>query len=230
MNKAFEIWAESFLPILETGLKVTIPFSIVVFILGMILATFVAIIRINRIPILTQIASIYIWIIRGTPLMVQLFIVFFGLPKVGITLPAIPAAVITYVLSVGAYYSETIRASILAVPKGQWEAAEALGLTYFQTFMKIVVPQAAKIATPTLANNFIALVKDSSLASTITVTEMMLVTQRAVARTYEPLLLYIEVAFVYLIFCTILTYVQGKLENKLTLPEVKRTTHKVEVA
>ncbi|OFL65744.1 cysteine ABC transporter permease [Facklamia sp. HMSC062C11] len=230
MNKAFEIWAESFLPILETGLKVTIPFSIVVFILGMILATFVAIIRINRIPILTQIASIYIWIIRGTPLMVQLFIVFFGLPKVGITLPAIPAAVITYVLSVGAYYSETIRASILAVPKGQWEAAEALGLTYFQTFMKIVVPQAAKIATPTLANNFIALVKDSSLASTITVTEMMLVTQRAVARTYEPLLLYIEVAFVYLIFCTILTYVQGKLENKLTLPEVKRTTNKVEVA
>lgn len=149
--------------------------------------------------------------------MVQLFVVFFGLPKVGIIIEPIPAGIIVFSLSVGAYSSEIFRAAILSIPKGQWEASSSLGMSYVQTLKRIILPQATKIAIPPLFNSFIALVKDTSLASTITVTEMFLVTQRITARTYEPLVMYLEVGFVYLIFCTVLNWVQGKVEDKLML-------------
>lgn len=221
MSRGLRIFLESFFPILIAGLKVTVPLTLIVFFLGTLLAVIVAIIRINKVKILSQIAWFYVWIIRGTPLIVQLFIVFFGLPKLGIIIPAIPAAILTFTLSVGAYSSEIVRSSILAVPTGQWEAAEALGFSYAQTLIKIILPQATKIAVPPLFNSFIALVKDTSLASTITVTEMFLVTQRITARTYEPFILYIEVGLVYLIFCTILTWAQEKVEDKLSLNKGK---------
>lgn len=216
MERAFRIFVESFFPILITGIKVTIPLTLIVFFLGTLLAVLVAIVRINKVKILSQIAGVYVWIIRGTPLIVQLFIVFFGLPKLGIIIPAIPAAILTFTLSVGAYSSEIVRSSILAVSRGQWEAAEALGFNYFQMMVKIILPQATKIAIPPLFNSFIALVKDTSLASTITVTEMFLVTQRITARTYEPFILYIEVGLIYLMFCSILTWLQSKMEIRLS--------------
>lgn len=216
MERAFRIFVESFFPILITGIKVTIPLTLIVFFLGTLLAVLVAIVRINKVKILSQLAGIYVWIIRGTPLIVQLFIVFFGLPKLGIIIPAIPAAIITFTLSVGAYSSEIVRSSILAVSRGQWEAAEALGFNYFQMMVKIILPQATKIAIPPLFNSFIALVKDTSLASTITVTEMFLVTQRITARTYEPFVLYIEVGLIYLMFCSVLTWLQSNIEIRLS--------------
>lgn len=125
------------------------------------------------------------------------------------------AAVIVFSINEGAYAAETIRAALESVPKGQLEAGLCAGLTYMQTFRRIILPQALRTAFPTLANGLISMVKDTSLAANITVTEMFMVTQRIVARTYEPLVLYIEVGLVYLLFCTVLTRVQSWGEKKL---------------
>jgi cystine transport system permease protein len=192
----------------------TVPLTIISFFLGMIVAFTVAIIRVSNFKPLLAIAKFYVWIVRGTPLLVQLFIIFYGLPSIGLTLDAFASAVIGFTLSVGAYGSETIRAAILSVPKGQWEAAHALGLSKSQTLLYIIIPQAIKVAIPPMANSFISLVKDTSLAAAITFTELFQVAQQITARTYEPLWLYMEAAFIYLIFCSILSVMQSRLETR----------------
>ena len=133
---------------------------------------------------------------------------------------AFPAAIITFSLNVGAYSSETVRGAILSVDKRQLEACYSVGMTYFQSMYHIILPQALKIAIPPLFNSLIALVKDTSLAANITVAEMFMAAQRIVANTYEPLVLYIEVAIIYLAFSTILTYVQHFIERRLQISEV----------
>ena len=153
-------------------------------------------------------------IFRGTPLLVQLFIVFYGLPSVGVTLDVWACATIAFSLNVGAYASESVRAAILAVPKGQVEAAASLNMSSAQIFFHIVAPQAFRIAIPPLSNSFIALVKDTSLAASITMVDMFMVAQRIAARTYEPLLLYVEVALIYLVICTVLSGIQVILERR----------------
>jgi cystine transport system permease protein len=212
--RVIEILISSFPKILVPGLMYTIPLTLVSFALGLIIATIVALIRVANIKVLSQICWFYVWVFRGTPLLVQLFIIFYGLPSAGIMIEAIPSAIIAFSLNIGAYASETIRGSILAVPKGQKEASYAVGMTYVQSMLYIVLPQALKMSIPALFNSFISLVKDTSLAANVTVTEMFMTTQRIVATTYEPLFLYIEVAFIYLMFCTILTYVQKLIEKK----------------
>jgi cystine transport system permease protein len=192
----------------------TVPLTIISFFLGMIVAFTVAIIRVSNFKPLLAIAKFYVWIVRGTPLLVQLFIIFYGLPSIGLTLDAFASAVIGFTFSVGAYGSETIRAAILSVPKGQWEAAHALGLSKSQTLLYIIIPQAIKVAIPPMANAFISLVKDTSLAAAITFTELFQVAQQITARTYEPLWLYMEAAFIYLIFCSILSVMQSRLETR----------------
>lgn len=147
----------------------------------------------------------------------QLFIVFYGLSRVGIVLDPFPAAVIVFSLNEGAYCAETVRAALESVPRGQLEAGLCAGLSYMQTVFRIVLPQAMRTAFPPLSNSLIAMVKDTSLAANITVTEMFMVTQRIVARTYEPLLLYCEVGLIYLIFSTVLTRLQALGERKLRL-------------
>lgn len=213
MVRVIEILINSFIPLLKAGLAFTVPLTIISFIFGMLIAFSVAIIRVINIKPLARIVQFYVWIIRGTPLLVQLFIIFYGLPSVGITLDAFVSAVIGFSLSVGAYGSEVIRAAIESVSKGQWEAAHALGMSKGQTLMQVILPQAVKVAIPSLANSFISLVKDTSLAAALTVTELFQVAQQITARTYEPLWLYTEAAFIYLIFCSILTLVQSRLEN-----------------
>lgn len=146
----------------------------------------------------------------------QLFIVFFGLPTIGITFDAWTAAIIAFSLNVGAYASEAVRASILSIPKGQWEAAASLGMGHFMILRRIIAPQAARIALPPLSNTFISLVKETSLAASITMVDMFAVAQRIAARTYEPLLLYVLVAVIYLLFCTFLTYLQDVLEKRFS--------------
>ena len=214
MARVVGILVDSFLPLLKAGIMFTVPLAIISFSLGILIAFIVAIIRISRFKTLSRIAAFYVWIIRGTPLLVQLFIIFYGLPSVGITINAFISAVIGFTLSVGAYSSETIRAAILSVSKGQWEAAHALGLSRNQALIYIIVPQAFKVAIPPLANAFISLVKDTSLAAAITVTELFRVAQQITARTYEPLWLYTEVALIYLIFCSVLSIAQSKLERR----------------
>lgn len=204
---------DSFLPLLKAGLIFTVPLTIVSFSIGIVLAFIVALIRMYGKGPLAVIVKFYVWIIRGTPLLVQLFIIFYGLPSIGVTLDAFVSAVIGFTLSVGAYNSETIRAAILSVPKGQWEAAKALGMSKRQTMLYVILPQAIKVAIPSLSNSFISLVKDTSLAAAVTVTELFQVAQQITARTYEPLWLYTEAAFIYLIFCSVLTYLQSKMER-----------------
>lgn len=213
MDRTIEIILSSIGPIILAGLKVTIPLTIISFILGLLIAILTAVIRISSIKPLKIIFSGYVWIFRGTPLLVQLFIVFYGLPKLGVELDAWSAAIITFSLNTGAYASESVRASILSIPKGQWEAAQSLGMNYGMILRRIIAPQAFRICLPPLSNTFISLVKDTSLAASITMVEMFMVSQRIAARTFDPLLLYCLVAAVYLVLCTGLTYLQGKLET-----------------
>ena len=166
---------------------------------------------------LSQLARFYVWVIRGTPLLVQLFVIFYGLPSLGVTLDAFPSAIIVFSINTGAYAAETIRAAILAVPKGQMEAGYCAGMTYPRIMTRIILPQAARTAFPPLSNSLIGLVKDTSLASNITIMEMFMSAQRIAARTYDSFALYCEVALIYLLFCTVLTKVQRICEKKLEL-------------
>ncbi len=211
------IWSlvvDSFWKILKPGLLRTIPLTLISFFFALVIATIVALIQIAKVPVLKTIARFYIWIIRGTPLLVQLFVVFYGLPSLGILIEPFPAAILVFSINEGAYSAETIRAAILAVPPGQTEAGECVGMSWLETMRRIVLPQALRIAFPTLFNSLISMIKDTSLAANITVTEMFMATQRIVARTYEPLVLYLEVGFIYLIMCTVLTKLQSWGERK----------------
>lgn len=209
------ILVDSFGKILIPGLTMTIPLTVISFSLGMVIAVACAMIQFAKIRVLTPIVRFYIWVIRGTPLLVQLFIIFYGLPNVGIVLDAFPSAIIVFSLSTGAYCAETMRAALESVPKGQMEAGYCVGMSYFQIMRRIVLPQAFRTAFPPLSNSLISLVKDTSLAANITVVEMFMVTQRIVARTYEALALYIEVALIYLLFSTVLEQLQHFGEKKL---------------
>lgn len=216
-TRLWEIIINSIPKILIPGITYTIPLTVLSFLLGLTIAIIVAVTRVMRIKVLSEIFRFYVWVFRGTPMLVQLFIIFYGLPNIGIKLEAFPSAIIAFSLNVGAYASETIRGSIISIPKSQTEGAVACGLTSGQAMFYIVLPQAIKNCVPALFNTFISLVKDTSLAANITITEMFMATQRIVAVTYEPLALYIEVAIVYLVFSTALTYLQKNVENKLNV-------------
>ena len=220
-GRLWKLFLQSFPKILLPGLTMTIPLTAISFALALGIAIVTALVQFANIKGLKQLARFYIWIFRGTPLLVQLFIVFYGLSRVGLVMAPFPAAVLVFALNEGAYSAETIRAALESVPKGQLEAGLCAGLSYLQTIFRIVLPQAMRTAFPTLFNSLIAMVKDTSLAANITVSEMFMATQFIVARTYEPLLLYCEVGLVYLIFSTVLTKVQSFGEKKLRLPGQK---------
>lgn len=206
---------DSFPKILIPGLTVTIPLTAIAFSLAMVIAVAAAMVQFARVPVLTQLCRFYIWIFRGTPLLVQLFVVFFGLPKVGVRIEPFPAAVIVFSLNEGAYCAETVRAALEAVPEGQLEAGYCVGMTWWQTMGRIILPQAMRTAFPPLSNSLIAMVKDTSLAANITVVEMFRAAEQINATVYEPLALYIEVGLIYLLFSTVLTWVQRAGERKL---------------
>ena len=217
MERAWELWIESFPLLLGATLKVTLPLALVSFVFALILGTLTALVLHGRVPVLSQIAAFYVWVFRGTPLLVQLFIVFYGLPKVGLVLEAWTAAIVTLSLNTGAYASEAIRASISSIPIGQWEAGATLNLSHGQVLRKVIAPQAFRIALPPLGNDFIDLVKGTSLVSTITIAEVFMTGQQIASRTFEPLILYVEVAAIYLVINTLLTFVQSQLEKRSSL-------------
>ncbi len=212
----FEVFRESFWKILIPGLTVTIPLTVISFSLAMVIAVITALIKFANVKVLRQVARFYTWFIRGTPLLVQLFVVFYGLPSIGILIDPIPAAIIVFSINEGAYCAETIRGALESIPAGQLEAGYCVGMSYLQTMRRIILPQALRSAFPSLFNSLISLVKDTSLASNITVTEMMMTTRMINARKYEALTLYLEVALIYLIFSTVLTYIQHWGERKLS--------------
>ncbi len=207
--------ADSFVKLLIPGIRVTIPLTVISFTCGIIIALAVALVQVAKIPVVRHLARFYVWIIRGTPMIVQLFVVYFGLPSIGIRLAAFPSAVIVFSLSVGAYCSETIRAAIESVPKGQLEACYCVGMTFPQAMLRIVIPQAMRAAFPPLSNSLIGLVKDTSLAYSVAVVEILATAQRIAARTYDYFWLYCEAGLIYLIFSTVLTWGQRAMERRM---------------
>ncbi len=181
---------------------------------GLVLGIVVALLGISHNVVLKGIARTYVSIMRGTPLLVQIFVVYYGLPGIGIALEPTPAGVLTLSLNVGAYLSESMRGAILGIPRGQWLAAYSLGLTPGQTLRYVVGPQALRLAVPSLSNSLISLIKDTSLVSVITVTELLRTAQEVIAATYQPLPLYLAVALIYWVLSTGLSGLQHVLERR----------------
>ena len=202
-------------PMLVATVTKTIPLTAISFVLGLVIALFVALARLSSIGPLSAVARVYISLIRGTPLLVQLFIVFYALPQIGLVIDPFPAAVLAFSLNVGGYAAEVIRAAILSIPKGQWEASETICMGYTTTLQRVILPQAARTAVPPLSNTLISLVKDTSLASTILVTELLRVAQLAAAPTFDFFALYGVAAVYYWVICLILSFAQNRLESRL---------------
>ena len=211
----------SFWPMMEAAIDKTIPLAVISFFAGVFIALIVALIRIVEKPnigirLLQILCRIYVSTIRGTPMLVQIFIIFYGLPEVGIKLNPFPTAIIAFSINIGAYASETIRAAILSIPKGQWEASYSIGMNYYQTFTRTIMPQALRVSVPPLANTFISNVKDTSLASLVLVTEMFRVAQNITAENYEFIMIYSEAALIYWCICLVLSFAQDRLEKRLS--------------
>lgn len=214
-ERLWGILVDSFPKLLGYGIRVTIPLTVLSFALALVIALIVALIQYAQVKVLRQICRFYIWIIRGTPLLVQLYIVFFGLPSVGVVLEAFPAALLVLGFNEGAYMAETMRGALESVSTGQVEAGYCVGMNYLQIMIHVVLPQAFRTAFPTLGNSMISMLKETSMAATITVMEMFRQAQVINGRVYESLGLYGEVALIYLIFCTLLTWIQRRGEQKL---------------
>lgn len=211
----WELIGRNLWPMLKATVTMTIPLTAISFVIGLALALLLALARISSIAALSWLARAYISVVRGTPLLVQLFIVFYALPQLGLVIDPFPSAVIAFSLNVGGYAAEIIRAAILSIPKGQWEAAQTIGMGYATTLRRVILPQAARTAVPPLSNTLISLVKDTSLASTILVTELLRVAQLAAAPTFDFFALYGVAAVYYWIVCLILSSVQVRVEARL---------------
>lgn len=215
MSRYIELWIESLPQLLEAMVKVTLPLTLIAFVLSLLIGIFATAMRTrSNVNPLNWISRFYVWVFRGTPLLVQLFLIFYGLPRLGITLDTWTAAIITLSLNTGAYVAETFRASVASIPRGQFEAARTLNFTKMQTLTKVVIPQAVRIALPPLGNDLIDLVKGTALVSTISLVDLFQSGRQVAARTYEPLAMYLEVAFLYLIIVTILSWGQRYLEKR----------------
>ncbi|WP_164491669.1 amino acid ABC transporter permease [Staphylospora marina] len=201
-------------PYILGGLPHVVWISLLTMALGLILGLIVALCRMSDRVWLRVPARVYISVIRGTPLLVQLFILYFGLPVIGVTLTPLFAGIIGLALNVGGYAAETIRGAILSIPRGQWEAAYSLNMTTRQALRRVVLPQAARVALPSLANTFLSLVKDTSLLAMITVNEMFYRAKIIGGRTFDYMTVYIEVAFFYWVICTLLAMLQERLERR----------------
>ena len=214
-ERLWGILADAFPKLLGYGIRVTVPLTIFSFAIALAVALVVALIQYANVKVLRQICRFYIWITRGTPLLVQLYIVFFGLPGIGIKLDAFIAAMLVIGFNEGAYMAETIRGAMESVSRGQLEAGYCVGLNYLQIMTHIVLPQAFRTAFPALSNSMISMLKETSMAATITVMEMFRQAQVINGRVYESLGLYGEVALIYLLFCTLLSWGQRIGERKL---------------
>jgi cystine transport system permease protein len=211
----WDLLLQSFFPLVEGAIRGTIPLALSSFVLGIIIALGIALMRLSKVRVVSGIARVYVSIIRGTPLLVQLFVIFYGLPSIGLLLDPWPSAIIAFSLNVGGYAAEVIRAAILSVPKGQWEAGHTIGMSRVQTLRRVILPQAARVSVPPLSNTFISLVKDTSLASLILVTEMFRQAQEIAAFSREFMTVYIEAAVIYWAICLVLSSGQSVLEKRL---------------
>ena len=214
-ERLWGILVDSFPKLLGYGVRVTVPLTVFSFALALLVSVAVALIQYADVKVLRQVCRFYIWIVRGTPLLVQLYLVYYGLPNLGIVLDAYPTAILVFGLNEGAYMAESVRGALESVSRGQLEAGYCVGMNYMQIMLHVVLPQAFRTAFPALSNSLISMVKGTSLAASITVMEMFRQAQVINGRTYEALGIYTEVALIYLIFCTLLTWLQHLGEKKL---------------
>ncbi len=202
-------------PQILTGAGITVIVSAASIALATVLALFGALGRVSRSPELNGIASLYVSLVRGTPLIVQIYFIFFGLPQLGIVLPAVPSGIVALGFNYGAYMTEIFRAGIQAVPKGQQEAAQALGMRERLIFRRIVLPQAVRIVTPAIGNEFIAMIKDSSLVSFITVQELFWYAGKLGTRDARTLQALAIAAAFYWGLTIIFSFFQERLERRM---------------
>ncbi len=219
-KERLELLLEAFYPMLKAAFCISLPLAIISFILGLLIAIVVALIKIappKRFTHRVLLAGVnfYVSLIRGTPLLVQIVVVFYGLPALGVYMDPIPAGIIAFSFNVGAYASETLRASFLSVPKDQWDSSLSLGLNYLQTFWHVIFFQALKVATPSLSNTFISLFKETSLASVVTIAEVFRIAQQKANASYDFLPIYLEAALIYWLFCLVLEVIQKRVEKIL---------------
>jgi cystine transport system permease protein len=203
-------------PFLLKGALYTVELSLGGMIFGLSLGFVIALMRLSKKAALQLAGRIYVSFIRGTPLLVQLFVIYYGLAQFGLRLDPIPSALIGLSLNVAGYTGEILRAAIASIDKGQWEAARALGLSWGQTMRLVILPQAARVALPPLGNSFISLVKDTSLAATIQVPELFRQAQLITARTFQIFTMYLTAAILYWIISTGLNWLQLHLEKRFS--------------
>ena len=203
------------LPIFLDGCLVTLEISFFALLLGMVFGIGGALCRISSNRFLSGLAFLYVWIIRGTPIMVQLFILYFGLPQLGIKMSSMTAGILGLAINTGAYVTEIIRSGIQAIDRGQIEAALSLGMKPYQAMIRIVGPQAVKVCMPPLVNQFIMTLKNTSIASLVTITELLRTGEQLIYTTFRSFEVYTVVAVLYLIMNSVFMIVAGKLEKRM---------------
>ncbi len=207
------------LPFLLKGAWWTVVLSLGGMFFGLLLGFALALLRLYGFWPLQWLARVYVSFFRGTPLLVQLFMIYYGLPQLGIQLDPLPAALIGFSLNMAAYTAEILRAAIASIDRGQWEAAASIGMGRAQTLYRAILPQAARTALPPLGNSFISLVKDTALAATIQVPELFRQAQLITARTFEIFTMYLAAALIYWSLASVLAYFQGRLEHRVNRHE-----------
>lgn len=203
-----------YFPFLLRASLMTILLAVVSMMIALLLGFFTALARISSQKVLKGISSVYVSFFRGTPLLVQIFVIYYGLPQIDIKINPIPSAIIALSLNAGAYLSESFRAAILSVEKGQMEAAESLGMSYGQAMRRIILPQSIRVAIPTMSNTYIVLIKDTSLVSVITVTELLQESTLIIAKTFEPLTIYLLAALIYWGIISGFSFILDRLEKR----------------
>jgi L-cystine transport system permease protein len=208
-------------PVMLKGAGYTLAFAIASMAGGLLIGFPVAVLRILPWRALAWPAAVYVSLMRGTPLLVQLFVIYYGLPGIGIEFTPVAAGILALSLNAGAYLSESLRGAITAVPRGQWWASYSLGLGYGATLLHVVLPQALRVAAPAMSNSLISLIKDTSLVSVITMTELMLSTKEVIATTFQPLPLYMAAAAIYWVMSLAFEALQRHAERRLNRPHAR---------
>ena len=201
-------------PVMLKGAGYTLVFAVAAMLGGLLLGFPAAVMRMAPWAWLRWPAALYVSAFRGTPLLVQLFVIYYGLPSVGLAFTPVTAGVLALSLNAGAYLSESLRGAILGVAQGQWRASFSLGLSWWQTLRHVILPQGLRIAVPAMSNTLISLIKDTSLVSVITMTELMLVTKELISVTFRPLPLYIFAAVIYWLLSLFFEALQRRAERR----------------
>ncbi|CZQ99825.1 amino acid abc transporter permease protein 3-tm domain [Trichococcus palustris] len=207
------------LPFLLKGAYYTLLITLVSMFFGSLIGVVVAIARLKGNKVIQAIARFYVSIIRGTPTLVQIIIIYYGLVDFGISLQPLPAAFIALSINNGAYLSESMRGALQSIPKGQTEAAYATGMTPWQAMRRIILPQAIRVAIPPVGNTFIGMLKETSLVSVISVTELLRSAQLLIAQYYVYLPFYLGIALIYWLLSTLFSFLLNKLEARLSIYE-----------